>query len=54
MSPSAFSSTKTAPGSKKGRVQLVLYTFGISLTWIFFHPKTYRDPLPTPVLDEAA
>jgi MFS family permease len=30
----------------------VLYTLGISLTWIFFRPKVDRDSLPAPVMDE--
>jgi predicted MFS family arabinose efflux permease len=29
----------------------VMYTLGISLTWIFFRPKARREPLPVPVID---
>lgn len=30
----------------------VLYTLGISLTWIFFRPKAGWDPLPVPVMND--
>ncbi|MGA2502702.1 MAG: MFS transporter [Anaerolineales bacterium] len=32
----------------------ILYGLGISLTWIFFRPRTIQEPLPAPVLDEVS
>jgi MFS family permease len=30
----------------------ILYALGISLTWIFFRPRTIQEPLPGPVFEE--
>jgi predicted MFS family arabinose efflux permease len=32
----------------------ILYALGISLTWIFFRPRSTHAPLPVPVAEETA
>jgi len=30
----------------------IMYAIGISLTWIFFHPRSSNEPVPVPIIDE--